>query len=77
MVRAAYTKRRDDDDFAQAGTLYRRVLDDDAKSRLVGNIVGHLAGGVTGDVLGRALDYWRSVDADLGERVANGSVQRG
>jgi len=70
IVRAAYTKRRDDDDFGQAGTLYRKVLDDAARERLVSNISGHLKGGVRDDVLKRALEYWRAVDADLGTRVA-------
>ncbi len=70
IVRSAYTKRRDDDDFIQAGTLYRKVLDEPARERLVTNITSHLRGGVCGDVLARALDYWRKVDADLGARVA-------
>jgi len=32
----------DDDNFTQAGIFYREVLDEDARSRLVSNIVGHL-----------------------------------
>jgi catalase len=70
IVRAAYTKRRDDDDFGQPGTMYRSVLDPAAQERLVTNIVGHLRNGVSGEVLTRALDYWRQVDGDLGARVA-------
>ncbi len=70
IVRAAYTLHSEDDDFGQPGTLYRTVLDDGARSRLVSNIAGHLRNGVTGDVLARALDYWRHVDDDLGARVA-------
>ncbi len=70
MVRAAYTKRRDDDDFIQPGMLYRQVMDDAAKARLVTNITNHLRGGVQPPVLDRALEYWRQVDPDLGERVA-------
>jgi catalase len=69
MVRAAYTLRRDDDDWGQAGTLVRDVLDDDARARMVGNIVGHLLDGVSEPVLARAFDYWRHVDPDLGDRV--------
>jgi catalase len=72
IVRAAYTKRREDDDFGQPGTLYREVLDDAAKDRLVSNITGHLSNGVEGDVLARAIDYWRSVDGELGARIAKG-----
>lgn len=70
MVRQAYTLRRDDDDWGQAGTLVREVLDDDARSRLVENIVGHLSEGVSEPVLQRAFEYWRNVDGDLGGRVA-------
>jgi len=70
MVRAAYSKRRDDDDFIQAGNLYRDVMDQEAKARLVGNITDHLLGGVEGEVLNRAFEYWRNVDEDLGASVA-------
>ena len=72
MVRAAYTLRQDDDDWGQAGTLVRDVLDDAARDRLVSNIVGHLKGGVSEKVLTRAFEYWRNVDATLGERVEKG-----
>ncbi len=72
MVRKAYTLRTEDDDFGQAGTMVRRVLDDAARTRLVSNIVGHLKDGVSEPVLVRAIDYWRKVDKDLGERVATG-----
>src|SRR6202158_1258980 len=72
MVRKAYTLRADDDDWGQAGTLVREVLNDDERDRLVDNIVGHLLDGVTEPVLQRAFDYWRNVDKDLGERVEKG-----
>ena len=51
MVRTAYTLRPDDDDWGQAGTLVRDVLDDAARDRLVANIVGHLLNGVSELVL--------------------------
>ncbi len=70
IVRAAYSKRRDDDDFVQAGNLYREVLAEPAKERLVGNITGHLQNGVHGEVLREAVSYWRNVDSELGARVA-------
>ena len=73
MVRKAYTLRAEDDDFGQAGTMVRRVLDDAARARLVSNIVGHLKDGVSAPVLARALDYWRKVDKDLGDRLAAGT----
>ena len=69
IVRAAYTRRRDDDDFSQARDLYEKVLEREPKQRLVNNIVGHLRDGVHGEVLAMALDYWRQVSADLGARV--------
>lgn len=72
MVRAAYTLREDDDDWGQAGTLVREVLDDAARDRLVSNVVGHLKDGVSAKVLSRAIDYWRNIDKDIGERIAKG-----
>ncbi|MFD7099799.1 catalase [Streptomyces xanthophaeus] len=70
MVREAYALRSQDDDWGQAGTMVRQVLDDAARERLVSNISGHLADGVSGPVLERALQYWRNVDKDLGDRIA-------
>ena len=72
MVRTAYTLRPDDDDWGQAGTMVRDVLDDAARQRLVDNIVGHLLNGVSEPVLQRAFAYWHSVDKDLGDRVEAG-----
>lgn len=72
MVRQAYTLRRDDDDFGQARTLIRNVMDDAQRDRLVANIVGHLKAGVSEPVLKRAFEYWRNIDNDIGERVEQG-----
>ncbi len=72
MVRAAYSLRKDDDDFGQPGTLVREVMDDDARTRLVSNVVGHLKAGVSKPVLKRALEYWRNIDKDIGDRIAKG-----
>ncbi len=69
MVRSAYTLRVEDDDYGQARTMVREVLDDDARDRLVGNIAGHLADGVSERVLARAIEYWKNIDQELGERV--------
>src|SRR5579875_1191966 len=41
MVRQAYTLRPADDDWGQAGTLVREVLDDAARERLAHNVTGH------------------------------------
>ncbi|MGK4580007.1 catalase [Kitasatospora sp. HPMI-4] len=70
MVREASPLHREDDDWGQAGTMVRKVLDDAARDRLVSNISGHLLDGVSAPVLARALEYWRNVDKDLGDRIA-------
>src|SRR3954467_8895505 len=72
MVRSAQTLHSDDDDWGQAGTLVREVLDDAARDRLVRKIVGHLSDGGAEPVLERAFECWRNVDQDLGERVEKG-----
>jgi catalase len=72
IVRTAYTLRAADDDWGQAGTLVRDVMNDEERDRLVGNIVGHLLDGVSEPVLERAFEYFRNVDVDLGERVEKG-----
>jgi catalase len=72
FIRAAYTLRRDDDDFGQAGTLVREVMDDAQRDRLVSNVVGHLKDGVSEPVLARAFEYWRTIDKQIGDRIAKG-----
>jgi catalase len=72
MVRAAYTLREDDDDFGQAGTLFRHVFDEEQRERLAANIIGHVSAGVREPVLSRVFEYWRNVDEDLGRTVEAG-----
>jgi catalase len=72
MVRSAYTLHEQDDDWGQAGTLVREVLDDDARGRLVDNVVGHLLNAVSEPVLQRAFQYWRNVDKSLGDKIEAG-----
>ena len=72
LGRYAYEKHAEDDDFGQAGTLYRDVMSDVDREHLVGNIVGHASENVTDDMQLRVIAYWSSVDADLGARVAAG-----
>jgi len=69
MVYSPYVDHAQDDDWGQAGTLVREVLDDAARARLVSNISGHLLNGVSEPVLVRALQYWSNVDTDLGKKV--------
>ncbi len=54
----------------------REVLTDDARDRLVDNIVGHVLNGVTEPILVRVFEYWRNVDKDLGDRVEAGVRQK-
>jgi catalase len=69
MVRSAYTPHADDDDFVQARTTIREVLDDDARERLVGNVAGHLSDGVSDAVLARAFEDRKNIDTQIGERI--------
>ncbi len=69
LVRAAYVTHREDDDWGQPGTLVREVMDDAQRDRLVSNVSGHLLDGVSEPVLVRAFEYWRNVDAGIGERI--------
>jgi catalase len=70
IVRSASKLHSEDDDFGQAGTLWRNVLSEGDRHNMVTNIVNHLNGGVTSDVQARAVEYWRNVDPELGARVA-------
>jgi catalase len=70
--RSAYEKHADDDDFVQPRALYRDVMDDTDRERLVSNIVAHASDGVRDEIQQRVIAYWTKVDADLGARVAAG-----
>ena len=62
---------RDDDDFAQARVLVRRVLDDDARQRLAETVAQHVAPIADDDLRSRVLDYWRRIDPGLAHRIAS------
>ena len=72
IVRSAYVKHREDDDFVQANAMVNKAMDGPARDRLVSNIVGHASDGVEPDTLARVIDYWRNVDAEIGAQVAKG-----
>jgi catalase len=76
IARTAYAKHSDDDDFVQAGTLYRAVLSEVDRDHMVGNIVGHASDGVTPEMQQRVIAYWGNVDPNLGQRVAAGLGKR-
>ena len=72
LGRYAYAKHADDDDFGQAGALYRDVMDDTDREHLAANIVGHASDRVGDEMQLRVIAYWTSVDPQLGARVAAG-----
>lgn len=71
VIRSAYRLHAEDDDFGQPGTLVRDVMDDAQRERLASNIIGHASNDVSRPVLERVFEYWRNVDKDLGDKVAD------
>ena len=69
LVRAAYVKHAEDDDFGQADTLYRDVFDDAAKERFVHNITNKMMAITNKEIEERVYEYWGKVDADLETKV--------
>ena len=59
------------DDFVQAGTLYRKVMSDEDRDHLIGNIVGHL-GGAQKRIQLRQTALFYKADPEYGRRVADG-----
>lgn len=57
-----------DDDFFQAGELYR-LMSADEKDRLVANIAGGLSQVTRDDVIEKNLAHFHAADADYGKRV--------
>jgi len=66
LTRSAATLHAEDDDWGQAGTLYREVFDDAARERFLATITGHVGGVKSDDIRERAVRYWTNVDAGLG-----------
>jgi catalase len=67
--RYAYDSHADDDDFAQAGALYRNVMDERDREHLATNIAAHVRDGVSARLRYRVAAYWSKVDAGLGAQV--------
>ncbi|MCX5863084.1 MAG: catalase [Deltaproteobacteria bacterium] len=59
------------DDFVQAGNLYRKVMTDQDKKNLINNIVGHL-GGAQRRIQLRQTALFFKADPDYGKRIAEG-----
>ena len=60
-----------DVDFVQAGALYRKVMTDEDRAHLVGNIVGHLKNAQKRIQLRQTALFYKA-DAEYGEGVAKG-----
>jgi len=68
-ARQAYS--HPNDDFVQAGNLYRDVMTDEDRDHLIGNIVSHLAGAKKRFQLRQTALFYKA-DTDYGEHVAEG-----
>ena len=64
----APVRHAEDDDFAQAGLLYR-VMKEDERARLVANIAGSLAQVSRADIVSHAIAHFRTADPEYGARV--------
>ncbi|WP_165986119.1 catalase [Streptomyces sp. YIM 98790] len=58
----------EDDDFVQAGMLYRLMAEEE-KGRLIENLAGSLAQVTREDIIDRAIDNFRRADEDYGKRL--------
>jgi len=61
-------KHREDDDFSQAGALYR-LMSEEEKKRLIDNIASSLAQVSRPDVVERSIAHFRNADPDYGRRL--------
>ncbi|OHD67911.1 MAG: catalase [Spirochaetes bacterium RBG_16_49_21] len=66
-----YQYKYPNDDFVQAGNLYRDVMSDQDRENLVGNIVSHLGGALKRIQLRQTALFFKA-DSDYGTRVAAG-----
>ena len=61
-------RHAEDDDFVQAGALYR-VMKDDERARLVENVASGLAQVKQDDIVERSIGHFRSADPEYGGRI--------
>ena len=66
LMRAAATLHSEDDDFGQAGTLYREVFDAEQRARFLETLTGQGRSITIDAIRERFFQYWTNVDADLG-----------
>jgi catalase len=56
-------------DFAQPGSLFRKVFDDTARQHTISNTAGTM-GGVNRAILERAIKNFQKVDPEFGEGIS-------
>jgi catalase len=69
LTRAAATLHAEDDDFGQAGTLYREVFDEAAKARFLETLTGQGKAITVDAIRERFFWYWTNVDAEVGAKL--------
>ncbi|GAA1603800.1 catalase [Leucobacter chromiireducens] len=67
LVRSAYALRSEDDDFGQAGTLYRDVFSAESKATFHDVLNGQAHAITVPEIRERFFQYWTNVDAELGQ----------
>jgi catalase len=72
LVRSAATLRSEDDDFGQAGTLYREVFTAESKERFHETLLGQCNGITIESIREGFFQYWTNVDANLGQILRDG-----
>jgi catalase len=71
----APVRHRDDNDFVQAGDLYR-LMSEEEKQRLIGNIVTSLSQVSRDNIIERSVGHFRNADSEFGARLATSLAQR-
>src|SRR5260370_12587944 len=66
IMRSAYTLHAEDNDFVQAGNLFRHVMSETDRQHLVNNILGNMNQGVERFIQKRTVqNYWEPVPPAL------------
>jgi catalase len=72
---APHVRHPEDDDYVQAGALYR-VMTPPERARLVENLAGSLAQVRRDDVVARSIDHFRRADPEYGARLEEAVAAR-
>lgn len=69
LIRTAQTLHSEDDDFGQAGTLYREVFSDEERERFIETLTGQYNALTVPAIQERFFWYWGQVDQSLVEAI--------